>query len=79
MDQRRWSLQLGAIPRYIRHLCKFIYEMETIILLLALKIEHPENVHLISGNHEAADINALFGFCVACMLCRMRDFYCVWL
>jgi hypothetical protein len=31
-------------------------------LLLALKIEHPRSVHLIRGNHEAADINALFGF-----------------
>jgi hypothetical protein len=31
-------------------------------LLLALKLEHPRNVHLIRGNHEAADINALFGF-----------------
>ena len=36
--------------------------METMCLLLALKLEHPHNVHLIRGNHEAADINALFGF-----------------
>lgn len=26
--------------------------METICLLLALKIEYPKNVHLIRGNHE---------------------------
>ncbi|XLR27462.1 hypothetical protein S83_055362, partial [Arachis hypogaea] len=38
------------------------HSLETITLLLALKIEYPENVHLICGNHEAADINALFGF-----------------
>jgi protein phosphatase len=36
-------------------------------LLLALKIEYPENVHLIRGNHEAADINALFGFRLECI------------
>ncbi|KAI4326478.1 hypothetical protein MLD38_031790 [Melastoma candidum] len=33
----------------------------------ALKIEYPENLHLIWGNHEAADINALFGFCLECV------------
>lgn len=37
------------------------HSLETICLLLALKIEHPHAVHLIRGNHEAADINALFG------------------
>ncbi len=28
------------------------HSLETICLLLALKIEHPEHVHLIRGNHE---------------------------
>ena len=28
------------------------HSLETICLLLALKIEHPKNVHLIRGNHE---------------------------
>jgi protein phosphatase len=32
-----------------------------------LQIEYPENVHLIRGNHEAADINALFGFRLECI------------
>uniref|UniRef100_A0A7N0VI02 Serine/threonine-protein phosphatase n=1 Tax=Kalanchoe fedtschenkoi TaxID=63787 RepID=A0A7N0VI02_KALFE len=43
------------------------HSLETITLLLALKIEHPYNVHLIRGNHEAADINALFGFRIECI------------
>lgn len=29
------------------------HSLETICLLLALKIEHPKHVHLIRGNHEA--------------------------
>ncbi|KAI5382610.1 Serine/threonine-protein phosphatase bsl1, partial [Lathyrus oleraceus] len=29
--------------------------------------EYPDNVHLIRGNHEAADINALFGFRIECI------------
>ncbi|GAB2274540.1 Serine/threonine-protein phosphatase bsl3 [Dionaea muscipula] len=43
------------------------HSLETIILLLALKVEYPINVHLIRGNHEAADINALFGFRIECI------------
>ncbi|XP_074289645.1 serine/threonine-protein phosphatase BSL3 [Silene latifolia] len=43
------------------------HSLETITLLLALKVEHPHNVHLIRGNHEAADINALFGFRIECI------------
>ncbi|GAB4859867.1 Serine/threonine-protein phosphatase bsl3 [Ancistrocladus abbreviatus] len=43
------------------------HSLETIILLLALKVEYPNNVHLIRGNHEAADINALFGFRIECI------------
>ncbi|KAL4429396.1 hypothetical protein ABPG77_005170 [Micractinium sp. CCAP 211/92] len=43
------------------------HSLETICLLLALKIEHPHAVHLIRGNHEAADINALFGFRLECL------------
>ncbi|KAI5399368.1 Serine/threonine-protein phosphatase bsl1 [Lathyrus oleraceus] len=34
---------------------------------LICAIEYPDNVHLICGNHEAADINALFGFRIECI------------
>ncbi|KAM5584936.1 hypothetical protein ABKV19_004353 [Rosa sericea] len=43
------------------------HSLETISLLLALKVEYSQNVHLIRGNHEAADINALFGFRIECI------------
>ncbi|KAG6498850.1 hypothetical protein ZIOFF_038600 [Zingiber officinale] len=43
------------------------HSLETITLLLALKIEYPHNIHLIRGNHEATDINALFGFRTECI------------
>ncbi|KAK4408389.1 Serine/threonine-protein phosphatase BSL3 [Sesamum angolense] len=43
------------------------HSLETITLLLALKVEHPHQIHLIRGNHEAADINALFGFRIECI------------
>ncbi|KAK9068126.1 hypothetical protein SSX86_012237 [Deinandra increscens subsp. villosa] len=55
------------------------HSLETICLLLALKVEYPHNIHLIRGNHEAADINALFGFRIECIE-RMgeRDGIWVW-
>jgi protein phosphatase len=43
------------------------HSLETICLLLALKIEYPRSIHLLRGNHEAADINALFGFRMECI------------
>ena len=43
------------------------FSLETMSLLLALKVEYPENVHLLRGNHEEADINALFGFRIECI------------
>ena len=42
------------------------HSLETMCLLLALKIEFKRSIHLIRGNHEAADINALFGFRLEC-------------
>ncbi|WOL19610.1 serine/threonine-protein phosphatase [Canna indica] len=55
------------------------HSLETMTLLLALKVEYSHNVHLIRGNHEAADINALFGFRTECIE-RMgeRDGIWVW-
>ena len=43
------------------------FSLETISLLLALKVEDPSSVHLLRGNHEEADINALFGFRIECL------------
>ncbi|CAG9462338.1 unnamed protein product [Pedinophyceae sp. YPF-701] len=43
------------------------HSLETVCLLLALKVEHPDHVHLIRGNHEDEDINSLFGFRDECM------------
>eukprot|EP00877_Chromochloris_zofingiensis_P000243 jgi/Chrzof1/10219/Cz04g33020.t1 len=53
------------------------HSLETICLLLALKIEYPRSVHLIRGNHEAADINALFGFRLECLE-RLGDEDGIW-
>ena len=36
--------------------------LETICLLLALKVKYPEQIHLIRGNHEDRMINDTFGF-----------------
>ena len=38
------------------------HSLETICLLLALKVVYPEQIHLIRGNHEDSQINLNFGF-----------------
>ncbi|KAA6312184.1 MAG: putative Ser/Thr protein phosphatase family protein, partial [Streblomastix strix] len=35
---------------------------EVMAIVLSLKIAHPESVYLIRGNHEATELNSIFGF-----------------
>ena len=42
------------------------HSLETICLLLALKVRFPESIHLIRGNHEDKWINNGFGFSEEC-------------
>ncbi|CAL4902985.1 unnamed protein product [Urochloa decumbens] len=51
--------------------------LEPDVKLHSRAIEYPENVHLIRGNHEAADINALFGFRLECIE-RMGESDGIW-
>ena len=40
--------------------------LECILLLLCLKIEFPDKIFLLRGNHESADVNRTFGFYDEC-------------
>ena len=42
------------------------HSLETICLLMALKVKFPEKIYLLRGNHEDAWINANFGFMEEC-------------
>ena len=43
-----------------------VYSLETICLLMALKIKYPDKIHLLRGNHEDHLINYTFGFYSEC-------------
>jgi len=43
------------------------------MIVWIMQVEYPNNVHLIRGNHEAADINALFGFRIECIERMVRN------
>ena len=51
------------------------HSLETICLLLALKIQYPEQIHLIRGNHEDRWINNGFGFAEECEM-RLNENSC---
>ncbi|CAD7933825.1 unnamed protein product [Amoebophrya sp. A25] len=42
------------------------FSLEVICLLLALKIKHPYQIHMIRGNHEDPTINGIYGFREEC-------------
>jgi len=42
--------------------------LETMCLLMALKVKHPDRIHLLRGNHEDKLINCGFGFLEECQI-----------
>ena len=42
------------------------HSLETVCLLMALKVKFPEKIHLLRGNHEDKWINNIFGFAEEC-------------
>lgn len=38
------------------------YSIETVCLLLSLKVLYPNKIHLLRGNHEDCSVNDNFGF-----------------
>jgi serine/threonine-protein phosphatase PP1 catalytic subunit len=47
--------------------------VETITILLCLKLLYPSNIYLLRGNHETPDISELYGFCEECMECYRNE------
>ena len=50
-----------------------VYSLETICLLMALKIKYPDRIHLLRGNHEDILINCTFGFLEECQFRLNED------
>lgn len=58
-----------------------IKSLETILLLLSLKLKYPENVFLLRGSHEDRRVNKFMGFgdeCAFKLKENIDDPYSVW-
>ncbi|CAN6618155.1 serine/threonine-protein phosphatase PPQ [Trichomonascus vanleenenianus] len=52
--------------------------LETIMLLLCLKIKYPENIFLLRGNHECASVTKVYGFYDECKRrCSVKIWKCI--
>ena len=61
-------LKVGGDPRSTKYLFigdfvdRGFYSVETLMLLLALKVENPKSICLVRGNHESRAITQVYGF-----------------
>lgn len=66
-------LEYGGLPPQSNYLFLGDYVdrgrqgVETMCLLLALKLKYPSNMNILRGNHESASITKIYGFYEECI------------